>query len=110
MVPQALNENLQTLLPYVQVIRLPSPMGLKPDVTLSVQFLELIGTADKNMLLNALWTIVGERVPSSPQSHRTIFSETLSGAGYDDLAAAHGQVLERFSREVVETLERLPVP
>ena len=110
MVQQALSENLQTLLPTAQVVSSPSPMGLKPDIILSFQILELIGTADKNMLLSARWTIAGERVPSSVQSHRTTLSETLSGMDFDDLAAAHGRVLDRLSREVAETLEGLPAP
>lgn len=110
MVQQALNENLQMLLPSARVVGSPSPMGLEADIVLSFHFLELIGTADKRMLLSVRWTIVGEGIPSSVQSHRTTLSETLSGPGFDDLAAAHERVLERLSREVAETLERIPVP
>jgi uncharacterized lipoprotein YmbA len=112
MVQQAINENLQTLLPSALVVSSPSPMGLKADIVLSFYFLELIGTADGRMLLSVRWTITiaGEEIPSSVQSHRTTVSEALSGPGFDELAAAHGRVLERLSREVAGALERIPVP
>lgn len=110
MVQRALNENLQTLLPSAQVVSSPSPMGLEPDIILSFHFLELIGTEDKNMQLGAQWTLAGQGIPASARSHLTILSEPLAGTGFDDLAAAHGRVIDRFSREVAETLERLPVP
>jgi hypothetical protein len=62
------------------------------------------------MLLSVRWTTAGEGIPSSVQSHRTTVSEALSGPGFDELAAAHGRVLERLSREVAGALERIPVP
>jgi uncharacterized lipoprotein YmbA len=110
MVQQALNENLQMLLPSALVVGSPSPMGLEADIVLSFYFLELIGTADRRMLLSVRWTIAGEGIPSSVQSHRTTVSETLSGPGFGDLAAGHGRVLARLSREVAEVLEGIPAP
>ena len=110
MVQQTINENLQTLLPSALVVSSPSPMGLKADIVLSFHFLELIGTADGRMLLRVRWIAAGEGIPSSVQSHRTTVSEALSGPGFDELADAHGRVLERLSREVADALERIPVP
>jgi uncharacterized protein len=102
MVQQVLGENLNILMAGTQVYTSPWPAGFKPDVTVDVTFLDLIGTTDKKMLLSAVWTINGGDSPSS--SHRTTFSETVSSMDFDDLAAAHSQALETLSRDISETL------
>ena len=107
LVQQVLMQNLSYLLSDARVISAPWPVGLKPDVTVFFQFLEMIGTADKKMLITAEWTISDNRAPSAVQSHRRAFSEPIPGSGFDDLAAAHSQALERLCREVAATLEGL---
>ena len=102
MIQRVLGDNLQILMADARVYSAPWPAGFKPDVTVDVTFLELIGTTDKKMLLSATWTIIGNGDPSPP--HRTSLSETISGAGFDDLAAAHSRALESLSRDVAESL------
>lgn len=109
LVQQILGENLQALMPHARVVNVPWPVGLKPDVTVSFHFLELIGTADKKMLLGAVWTIAGAAPQSVVQTHRMTLAEPMSGKGFDDLAAAHSQVLEALCREVAKGLENFPV-
>lgn len=105
LVQQVLTKNLSLLLSDARVLSAPWPLDLKPDVTVFFQFLELIGTTDKKMLLTAEWTISGNQDPPVVQSHRRTFSEPIPGSGFDDLAAAHSQVLEWLCREVAATLE-----
>ena len=102
MIQRVFGDNLQMLMADARVYSAPWPAGFKPDVTVDVTFLELIGTTDKKMLLSATWTIIGNGDPSPP--HRTSLSETISGAGFDDLAAAHSRALESLSRDVAESL------
>ncbi|MBR9984362.1 MAG: membrane integrity-associated transporter subunit PqiC [Desulfosarcina sp.] len=102
MLQQVLGENLSKLTIDTRVYTAPWPAGLKPDVTVDVTFLELIGTSDKKMLLSAVWTITGSGDPSP--AHRTALSETITGSGFDDLAAAHSRVLEALCREVADSL------
>lgn len=106
LIQRVLVDNLQMLMADTRVYSAPWPAGIKPDVTVDVTFLELIGTADETMLLSAVWTIAGDDDPSPP--HRTTLSEKISGAGFDDLAAAHSRVLEALCREVADALSGLP--
>ena len=86
MIQRVLAENLQLLMADARVYSVPWPAGLKPDVTVDFSFLELIGTTDNKMMLSTVWTITGSGGPSP--YHRTTLSETMTGTGFDDLAAA----------------------
>jgi len=107
MIQQVIGDNLQMLMTKARVHSAPWPAGLKPDVTVDVTLLELIGTTDKTMLLSAAWTITrnGEVSPS----HRTSLSEPITGVGFDELAAAHSRVLETLCRKIADTLDGFPV-
>jgi uncharacterized lipoprotein YmbA len=102
MVQRVLGDNLQMLMADARVYSAPWPAGFKPDITVGVSFLELIGTTNKTMLLNAVWIITVDGDPSP--SYRTTLSEAISGAGFEDLAAAHSHVLETLSRDIAERL------
>lgn len=104
LVQQLVEENLQVLAPHARVIHHPWPPGLKPDVTVYLQFRELVGTTDKKMRLTAVWSIVSTDNPMAGQFRRTVLSEPISGSGFDDLAAAHSRVLAALCREVVPFL------
>ena len=105
LVPQVLENNLQALFPRMRVVSHPLPAGLKPDVTVSIRFAELIGTADAKMRLGAFWTIRNEGKPATERSRRTNISEPIAGTGFKALAAAHGRVLEMLCREMATTLD-----
>lgn len=107
MIQRVFGDNLQMLMADARVYSAPWPAGLKPDITVDVTFLDLIGKTDQKMLLNAVWTITVDGAPLP--SHRTTLSETITGTGFDDLAAAHSRVLESLCREVADTLTGLPV-
>ena len=104
LIQQAIGENLQALMPDSRVVSAPWPMGLKPDVTVTIKFNELIGTADQKVLLSALWTIASAD-PSSMDSHRINLTEPLTGKGYDALAAAHSRVLAVFCQKMADSLK-----
>ena len=99
-----LEQNLTLLLPDAQVISSPWPVGFQPDVILSIQFIQFIGTADKKVRLDVDWTVSFNDQKSSTETYRRTFIEPMSGAGFDDLAAAHGRVMGTFCREVAGTL------
>ncbi len=108
LVQGVLEENLTLLLPDAQVVGAPWPVGFQPDVILSIQFIRLIGTADKKVRLDVDWTVSkavsdNDQTPLS-EAYRQTFIEPMSGSGFDDLAAAHSRALEVFCREVAGTL------
>ena len=104
LVQQVLGDNLGVLIPGARVVNPPWPVGLKPEISLAVQFTELIKTPDNEVLLGAGWTILDTTEQTAMQSHRIILTEPVEGSGYDDLAAAHSRVLERLCRSVATTL------
>jgi uncharacterized lipoprotein YmbA len=104
LVQQTIGENLQALLPDARVVSAPWPMGLKPDVTVTFKFYELIGTTDNQVLLSAVWTITAAD-PALSGSHRLNLAEPITGKGYDALAAAHSRVLVALCRNVADTLK-----
>lgn len=106
LIQRVLGDNLQLLMADARVYSAPWPAGIKPDVTVDIAFHELIGTADKTMLLSAVWTISAEHGPSAP--HRTTLSQSITGSGFDDLAAAHSRVLEALCQEVADALSGFP--
>lgn len=107
LVQQTIGENLQTLMPDSRVVSAPWPMGLKPDITVSFKFNELIGTADNGVLLGVVWTITVAD-PKTPLSYRVNLTEPMKSKGYDELAAAHSRVLAVLCRRVADALKALP--
>ncbi|MGD9309210.1 MAG: PqiC family protein [Desulfosarcina sp.] len=105
LVQQVIGDNLQVLMPHARVVNAPWPTGLHPDISVAFQFLELIGTTDEKILLNAVWTITGKAGPSAQMSHRRSLTETISGSGYGALAAAHSRILALLCQEVAATLD-----
>ena len=104
LVQQVVEDNLQALAPHVRVVPHPWPAGLKPDVTVHLQFRELVGTTDKKMLLSAAWSVVAADNPAAGQFRRTTLSQPIGGSGFDDLAAAHSRLLAALCREVAPLL------
>ena len=104
LVQQVLEDNLQVLAPHVRVVPHPWPAGLKPDVTVTFQFRELIATADREMRLTAVWSVVAADDPAAGTFRRTTLSELVPGSGFDDLAAAHNSVLAALCRQVAPFL------
>ena len=104
MVQRVIGENLQILMPAASVYSAPWPAGLKPDRVVDISLLELIGTNDTSMLLNAVWTVSDGRNPSLVRSHRTTLSHPMTGSAFADLASAHDQVLALLSQEVAASL------
>ena len=104
LVQQVVEENLQMLAPHARVVHHPWPAGLKPDVTVQLQFRELVGTTDREMLLTAVWSIISTDTPPEAQVRRTTLSAPIPGSGFDDLAAAHSSVLTTLCRELASAL------
>jgi uncharacterized lipoprotein YmbA len=104
LVQQTIGENLQALMPATRVVSAPWPIGLKPDITVTVKFYELIGTADSQVLLSVLW-IITTADPTLTYSHRLRLMEPITGKGYDELVAAHSRVLAALCREMANSLK-----
>jgi hypothetical protein len=107
LVQQMLGDNLQLLLPRARVVNAPWPVGVKPDVTVAVQILELIGVENEHVRVSAQWTVTDNNDPSGQYSGRTDLIEKIDGSGYDALAAAHSRGIGDLCREVAAVLDNL---
>jgi uncharacterized lipoprotein YmbA len=107
MVQQMLGENLQVLMPDARVANAPWPIGLKPDVTVTFKFLELIGTPDDQVRLSAEWTIDTDDVASAARLYRMNTSEPMTGSGFDELVAAHSRALAALCKKVADSLSAM---
>jgi hypothetical protein len=105
LVQQVLEDDLQALMPAARIVNLPSPAGLRPDLTVNFRFLELIGTTDRKMHLSAVWDIAERDMPSETQSYRINLVQSMKSASFSDLAAAYSHVLGTFCRRVAESLQ-----
>jgi uncharacterized protein len=110
MIQQALAENLQWLLPQVRVIRAPWPVEVRPDVVLSFEFLELIGTADGTVAINGVWSFYGTAPEAVAHSYRVALTVPITGDGFGGLAEAHSRGIETLSRDVADVLKRSYLP
>ncbi|BBO80686.1 membrane integrity-associated transporter subunit PqiC [Desulfosarcina ovata] len=109
MVQQTIGENLQWLMPHIRMVNAPWPVEIKPDVILSFQFLELIGTGKRRVSLTAIWTIAGSPDKATDaavvQTHRTHLIEPITGSGFGELAAAHSRAIGTLCRKVATALD-----
>ena len=103
LVQQILGQNLQLLMPNARVVSAPWPMGLKPDVTVTVKFYELLGTPGSRIRLNAAWTAAAADTALAV-SRRVNLTEPVAGKGYKELAAAHSRILAAFCRILADSL------
>lgn len=105
MISQLIGKNLQTLVPETRVVNAPWEVGLKADIVLSFQFLELMGSTDKKMALSVVWTLSNGEDASQILSRRTNLAQPINGNGLDDLAEAHSRILADLSREVATAIQ-----
>lgn len=105
LVQQVIEDDLQALMPDARIVNLPTAAGLKPDVIVTFRFLELIGTADRKMLLSAVWDTAERNAPATFRSHRIRIVQPMKNASFSELAAAHSRVLATLCRQVAESLQ-----
>ena len=105
LVQQHIVENLQGWIPEARIVRGPWPVAVHPDLILSFQFLELVGGAGDNVVLNAFWTVSGVGSPSESNAYRTAVVAPIDGQGYDALAEAHSRALNTLARKVADFLK-----
>ncbi|GAB6909815.1 conserved hypothetical protein [Desulfosarcina cetonica] len=106
MVQQTIVENLQRLMPHARVLNSPWPSAIKPNIILSVQFFELIGTADGQVSLGAVWNLSGGEAVDGAEPHRTVLVEPMAGHGFDALAAAHSRVIGSLCQSIAEAVKK----
>jgi len=94
--------NLAVLLGTPRVATIPGAnFNSACRVTISVQRFESV--PGKSVLVDAVWVV---RPPSAgaAQSGRTVASESVSGDGFDALAAAHSRALAKVSSDIAAAI------
>lgn len=109
LVKRVIGENLQALIPDSHVFNAPWPPAIRPDVMVSFSFVELVGTSDRQVILNVNWTLAPTASPDTAQAFQTLVTEPLNGSGFDALAAAHSRALEKLCREVAVAIRKQDV-
>ncbi len=104
LIQQVLETNVQALLPGARVISAPWPLGVKPGVTVTVQFYELIGTVNDKVTLNVRWIVAGND-PAATAFHRLRTVEPVSGRGYDEFVNAYNRLLATLCRDMADSLK-----
>lgn len=100
MVTRRLAENLSILLASDRVLILPSPTPASFDYQVHVEVLQFDADANGPVVLDALWTITGERSEALRQARAGITEPVAGPHGYTEVAAAMSRSLERLSREI----------
>jgi uncharacterized protein len=100
MVTRRLAENLSILLASDRVLILPSPTPATFDYQIHVEVLQFDADADGQVVLDALWTITGDRSEALRQARARIAEPVAEPGGYTEIAAAMSRSLERLSREI----------
>ena len=107
MVQQLIEENLQTLLPYIQIVNVPWPIGFKPDFSLSLQIVSLIANDDQKVSLTAVWSLSRDDKSLVIGPRQRILSAPMADNGFESLARAHSEVLAELCRQMAGAIHNL---
>lgn len=100
---RALTENLATLVCAKPLITYPWPAGGHPDRQVVIQVASFDGSLGQEAWLRASWSILD--ADGNSLAWRTAdYHEATAGPAYADLAAAQSQLVEKFAKDVAESL------
>ncbi|MGE4538148.1 MAG: membrane integrity-associated transporter subunit PqiC [Desulfovibrio sp.] len=102
---RALAENLGMLLCAKPLVTYPWPVGGHPDKQIVIQVARFDGTLGQNATLRASWSVVD--ADGNNLAWRSVeYQEATTGPGYDALAAAQSKLVEKFAKDVADTLRQ----
>ncbi len=105
-IPRIIAADLGILLKPARVSTYPQNAGLDADyrVLLDIQLFEM--TVGEGVGLEALWS-VRRSDGGVPKTGRTVVSEPVGAAGYDELVAAQSRALAAVSRDLAQALREV---
>lgn len=107
---RTLGENLAHLLGTGQVLVYPSEVRFPVQFRVIADVLRFEGDSDAQAVLKVRWAVVDPYSERPLTVRESVYRSRIAGAGRDGLVAALSVSLGDFSREVADTLRRLPTP
>ncbi|EFL51274.1 protein of unknown function DUF330 [Solidesulfovibrio fructosivorans JJ]] len=102
---RALAENLGALICAKPLVTYPWPVGGHPDKQIVIQVARFDGSLGQNATLRASWSVVDG--DGNNLAWRSVeYQEAATGPGYADLAAAQSKLVEKFAKDVADTLRQ----
>lgn len=100
-----LTENLASLVCAKPLVTYPWPTGGHPDRQIVIQVARFDGVIGRDAVLRASWSVLdadGKTLAWSSNEYR----ETAAGPDYDSLAAAQSRLVEKFAKDVADSLRQ----
>jgi len=98
--------NLSALLGAPQVSVMPHSTSSAAKYRAAVDVMVFDSTPGESAVLDAVWVVRGAG-DGATRSGRTTVRETVSGAGYAALVAAHSRALEKLSGDIADAIRGL---
>ncbi len=104
-----LAENLSILLSTDYIFMFPFAQATPIDYRVAVEVVRFDGELGKSATLIARWTVIEEGEEKTLKSvRRSEVTEPADGNSYEAMVAALSRSVEKFSREIAETIQTLP--
>jgi uncharacterized lipoprotein YmbA len=103
-----LAENLSILLSTDYIFMFPFTQAAPINYRVAVEVVRFDGNLGKNATLIARWTVIEQGEEKTLKSvRRSEVTEPTGGKSYEAMAAALSRTVEKFSREIAETIQTL---
>ena len=104
---RVLAQDISILLPTNRVIEFPWEDRADPDYRIAFNVQQFDGQPGNFVLLNATWTIKGQKGTKALYARRSIIRQPVSGNDYEALVSAHSQALAALSREIAAAIKNI---
>ena len=101
---KAITDNLSTLLKTEKIEQYPWKSSFKPDYQVRIDIESFDGLIDKSVTLNARWRLLEN--DRELLVKRALIEVPVKGGGYSAYVNAQSQAITRFSRDIVEQIEK----
>jgi len=105
-VARVLAENISQHLCTKKISLSPGRMSGESDYRVEVEIYQMDGSLGKDAVLDVWWTVTRGTGNILLRSKRSTFSESVSGNTYSDFVQAQSRILDTFSREIAETIQK----
>lgn len=99
-ITRVISENLSILRPTDRVYSFPLNRSIPLDILVKVEFIRFDGVLGDIFILEAKWSIYGEKKKKELLMRSSSFREPVEGQEYSDLVAAQNRTLADLSRDI----------
>lgn len=100
---QTVATDLSALLGTPDVVPLPAP-NFRYDLRVTIDIQRFESVPGESVQIDAVWAVSDPSDPTRIRSGRTVARETVSGSGFEALAAAHSRALGQLSRRIARAI------